>query len=460
VQRATKSSHTIITYADYHGSARPLTVHGIVPGARLREDILKVAIVGGGIGGMALALSLHAAGIHDLDIYESAPAIRELGVGINVLPHAVRELAELGLLDELAAVGIPTAEFAYYSKLGQRIWSEALGMATGYRWPQFSIHRGELLGILHQAVVERLGPQRIHPGHHLVSFGQGQDGRVWGDFVNATRDTPVGRIESDLLVGCDGIHSMVRRTLYPSEGPPRWNGVTMWRGVTVGMPFLTGRTMINAGSSKQRVVVYPISKTHEDRGEALINWVATRRTADDGPIPTQDWTAIARREEVLASFASFAFDFLDVPTLIREAGAVYQYPMVDRDPLPTWVFGRVTVLGDAAHPMHPVGGNGASQAIIDARVLARELALQTSIEDAITAYDAQRRLETAAVVQSNRQAGPHRCQDLVEERAPGGFTNLNDVVSQQELGEIADDYKRIAGFAVESLNNRPSLSIR
>jgi 2-polyprenyl-6-methoxyphenol hydroxylase-like FAD-dependent oxidoreductase len=420
---------------------------------------LKIAIVGGGIGGMSLALSLHAVGCGDVEIYESAATIRELRVGINVLPHAVRELTELGLQDELAAAGIPTAEYVYHSKFGQPIWSEPLGMAAGYRWPQFSIHRGELLGILHRAVVKRLGQQRIHPGRHLVDFGQGEGGRVWGDFGNAARGAPLGRVEADLLVGCDGIHSVVRRTLHPGEGPPRWNGVTMWRGVTVGRPFLSGRTMINAGSSKQRVVVYPISKAHEDRGEALVNWVATRRTADGGPMPPQGWTYTARREEALAAFGSFVFDFLDVPALVRSAEAIYQYPMVDRDPLPSWDFGRVTLLGDAAHPMHPVGGNGASQAIIDARVLARELALQPSIEAAIAAYDARRRPETAEVVRSNRQAGPHRCQDLVEERAPGGFTNLNEVISQRELGEIAEDYKRIGGFAVENLNNRPSLSI-
>ena len=371
----------------------------------------------------------------------------------------MRELAELGLLDDLSAVGIPTAEFFYYSKLGQQIWGEPLGLAAGYRWPQFSIHRGELLGVLYRAVVSRLGPHRLHTDQHLVRFGQAVGGGAWAEFVSRGTPTVVGRVEADLLVGCDGIHSTVRRTLHPDEGPPRWNGVIMWRGVTLGERFLSGRAMMNAGSSKQRVVIYPISKVQEDQGRTLINWVATLKTSVDSQMPPQDWTYIARREEALAAFAPFVFDFIDVPALIRGAEEVYQYPMVDRDPLPSWEFGRVTLLGDAAHPMHPVGGNGASQAIVDARVLARELVLQESIEAAVGAYDAQRRPATAAVVQSNRRAGPHRCQDLVEERAPQGFTDLSDVVSPQELEETSGEYKRIAGFDVDRVNNRPSLSV-
>jgi 5-methylphenazine-1-carboxylate 1-monooxygenase len=420
---------------------------------------MKIAVAGGGIGGMALALALVDAGLDDVDVYESAPAIRELGVGINVLPHGVRELAELDLLDGLLAVGIPTSEYVYYTRLGQRIWAEPLGTAAGYGWPQLSIHRGELLGVLYHAVVKRLGPDRIHTDHHLQRFGQDDAGGVWAEFVNRATGAPVGRVEADLLVGCDGIHSTVRRALFPDEGPPRWNGVIMWRGVTLGQPFLSGRAMLNAGSSNKRVVIYPISKVQEAQGRALINWVATLKTAADDAMPSQDWTSIARREEALAAFAAFDFDCLDVPALIRGAEVVYQYPMVDRDPLPAWDFGRVTLLGDAAHPMHPVGGNGASQAIIDARVLARELALQPSIEAAIAAYDAQRRPATAAVVQSNRRAGPHRCQDLVEERAPDGFAELWDVVSQQELEDIAGEYKQIAGFDIDRLNTRPSLSV-
>lgn len=420
---------------------------------------MQIAIVGGGIGGMALALALHDAGLGNVMVYESAPSINTLGVGINVMPHAVRELAELGLLDDLAAVGIPTAEFVLYSTHGQRIWGEPRGLAAGYRWPQFSIHRGELLGLLHRAVLARLGPECVRTGHHLARFGRAGE-RVWAEFVDRASVTAVGRGEADLLVGCDGIHSVVRRAFYPDEGPPLWNGTTMWRAVTEGALFLSGRTMMMAGHFDRRVVAYPISRRHEEQGRALINWVAEFKTADGRPMPMQDWVHTARQEDVLPPFAAFGFPFLDVPALIRGAAAVYRYPMVDRDPLPTWDFGRVTFLGDAAHPMYPVGGNGASQAILDARVLARELALQPSIEAAVAAYDAARRPATAAVVLANREGGPERPLALVEERAPDGFANLDDVISREELEEIARAYKRTAGFDPETLNNRPSLSVR
>lgn len=420
---------------------------------------MNVAIAGGGIGGMTLALSLHDAGITDVDIYESAAAIKELGVGIVLQPHAVRELTELGLLDALLAVGIPVAELTYYSKHGQRIWSEPRGLAAGYHWPQLSIHRGQLLGVLYRAVLDRLGPARVHTSHHLARFAQ-QDGVVRGEFVDRVTGAAVGHVEADLLVGCDGIHSVVRQTLYPGEGPPLWTGITMWRGVTVGEPFLFGRAQVLLGYVGCELVIYPISKQHEDQGIALINWVAEVKTAAGQPMPRQDWSHTATAEEALAPFTSFNFAFLDVPALLRGAEVVYKYPMVDRDPLPTWDFGRVTLLGDAAHPMYPIGGNGASQSVVDARVLARELALQPTIEAAVTVYDTVRRPATTAVVLANRQGAMERLLNIIEERAPSGFTNIDDVISRQELEEVVGAYKRMTGADRDVLNNRPSLSVR
>jgi 2-polyprenyl-6-methoxyphenol hydroxylase-like FAD-dependent oxidoreductase len=177
-------------------------------------------------------------------------------------------------------------------------------------------------------------------------------------------------------------------------------------------------------------------------------------------MPVQDWEHTARLDDVLAPFQSYVFDFLDVPAMIRAAPVIYQYPMVDRDPLSSWDFGRVTLLGDAAHPMYPVGSNGASQAILDARVLARELALGPSVEAAVAAYDQARRPATGRIVLANRQVGPEKCMELVEERAPDGFADLDAIISPQELDEIAASYKRTAGFDRDELNARPSLSVR
>ena len=315
--------------------------------------------------------------------------------------------------------------------------------------------------MLYRAVLSRLGAERIHTGHHLARFGQTGGGAVWGEFVDRASGANVGRAEADLLVGCDGVHSVVRSVLYPDEGPPKWNGISSWRGVTVGAPFLSGRTMLLAGHLERYVVVYPISRRHEGEGVALINWVANLKTADGQPMPRQEWDHTSRLDEVLAAFEAFRFDFLDMPALIQNSvGEVYTYPMADRDPLPSWDFGRVTLLGDAAHPMYAMGSNGGSQAILDARVLARELALRGSVEEAVTAYDAQRRPTTAAVVEANRRGGPNQTLQVVHDRAPDGFERLEDVISAEELDAIASAYHRTAGFDPAILNGRPSLSVR
>lgn len=418
----------------------------------------EILIAGGGIGGLALALSLHHNGIRNVHIYESASEVRELGVGVNLLPHAVRELTELGLLPALEAVSIPTSELAFYTNRGQRIWSEPRGLAAGYKWPQFSIHRGRLLMLLYRAVIERLGPGRYHAGHHLSRFSENSAGRVETEFIDRASGETILNKEGDILVGADGVHSVVRRALYPREGPPKWNGITMWRAVTAGKPFLSGRTMFMAGHFSQRVVVYPISKAHEDRGQALVNWVAEYRTGEGRPMPVQDWSHRGRLDDVLKHFGGFVFPWLDVTQLFRNADAIYQYPMVDRDPVARWSFGPVTLLGDAAHPMYPVGSNGASQAILDARVLARALALSGNAGEALEAYESDRRPATARIVLLNREVGAEKCMEIVHERAPQGFERIEDVISEAELQGIAREYKQTAGFDRDTLNSRSSLS--
>jgi 2-polyprenyl-6-methoxyphenol hydroxylase-like FAD-dependent oxidoreductase len=411
---------------------------------------MRVLIAGGGIGGLSLALSLHAAGIEDLEVLE-AGQVEELGVGINVLPHAVRELSELGLAAALAAEGVATSEFVMFSKHGQRIWGEPRGLAAGYRWPQYSIHRGRLLGVLHRAFVRRLGERRLHPGHRVVNGTTGQSS-VRAQLAGGTS------AEGDVLVGADGVHSAIRARLCPGEGAPLWNGITMWRAVAPGVPCLTGSSMVLIGYFGKRAVVYPITGPDHD-GRAMINIVLEVTTGDGRPMPRQDWDHVADPAEIRAAFAAMRFDWIDVSELIDAAPRWWQYPMVDRDPLPKWSSGRVTLLGDAAHPMYPVGANGASQAILDARVLARALALAPTAEAALDDYETARRPATAAVVLANRGVGPEQCMELAEARAPSGFSRIGDVFAPGELEELSSRYKRTAGFDPATLNDRASLSV-
>ncbi|MEQ9643357.1 MAG: flavin-dependent oxidoreductase [Alphaproteobacteria bacterium] len=412
---------------------------------------MTVLIVGAGIGGLATALSLHQIGV-PCRVYESAAQVRALGVGINTLPHAVRELSELGLQDELAATAIATQELAYYSKRGQLIWSEPRGKAAGYNWPQFSIHRGALQMILLRAVEARIGRDNILTGHHLTHWEDAGDGvRAW--FKD--REAPA---EGDILIAADGIHSAVRARLFPDEGAPIWNGAILWRGVSENAaPFLTGRTMIMAGHEFQKFVCYPIDKAAEDGGKATINWIAERKFDPNHGWRREDWNRPGQLDEFLPQFESWTFDWLDVPGLIRSAEACFEYPMVDRDPLPRWTHGRVTLLGDAAHAMYPIGSNGASQAILDARVLAREIKARGLVPAALEAYDAERRPATAKIVLANRGNGPEQVMQLVEQRAPDGYQRIEDVLSAEELAGTAASYKQIAGFDVGTLNQRPSI---
>jgi 2-polyprenyl-6-methoxyphenol hydroxylase-like FAD-dependent oxidoreductase len=412
---------------------------------------MTVLIAGGGIGGLATALSLHQIGIA-CRVLESVEVVSPLGVGINLLPHAVRELEEMGLLEALAATAIETAELAYFSKRGQPIWQEPRGRAAGYRWPQLSIHRGELQMILLAAVRARLGAAAVVTGAPVVAWSETPEGV---EVVTRQRDTgQEDRHRGHLLVAADGIHSAVRASLYPGEGPPLWNGAVLWRGVTHGAPFLTGRSMIMAGHERQKFVAYPISRAAYERGEAVVNWVAERKFRPDHTWRREDWNRPGRLEEFLPAFADWRFGWLDVPGLIRAAERVFEYPMVDRDPLPRWTHGRVTLLGDAAHPMYPIGSNGASQALLDARVLAREILRHGPTEAALQAYEAERLPATARIVLANRGNGPEQVMQLVEERAPEGYSDIAEVLTAAELEGAAAAYKRLAGFDREALEAR------
>ena len=416
---------------------------------------MTILIAGGGIGGLTLALSLHQIGV-PAKVFESVPELKPLGVGINVLPHAVRELIELGLHERLDAAGVATRELAYFSKRGRPIWSEPRGLEAGYKWPQFSIHRGTLQQILLETAIERLGADSILTSHHLSGWTETASG-VRASFIDKATGKPAGEYDGAVLIAADGIHSAAREKLYPKEGPPIWNGRILWRGVTAAKPFLSGRTMIMAGHETLKFVCYPISKIPDHDGNLLINWIAERHMPPTYRWRREDYNRTAKLDEFLPWFADWRFDWLDVPALIQNASHAFEYPLVDRDPIPQWTFGRVTLMGDAAHPMYPVGSNGASQAILDARVLTREILAHGPSHDALKAYEAERRPATSELVLLNRRNGPEQVMQLVEERAPDGFKDVTDVLSRQELEEIAANYKRVAGFQVEGLNAKPPI---
>ncbi|KAB7728689.1 NAD(P)-binding protein [Rudanella paleaurantiibacter] len=412
--------------------------------------MLKIGIVGGGIGGLTTALCLHQAGF-GVQVYESVPAIRALGVGINLLPHSVRVLTNLGLAPKLTQIAVETEDLRYYNKHGQLFWHEPRGRHAGYRWPQFSVHRGRFQEMLYEEVLTRIGPDAVRVGHHLASFSQ-TDQSVTATFTHRATGNGLTTDTVDLLIGCDGIHSVVRKQLYPTETEPRFSGNVLYRGTTRMKPFLNGRSMVMIGHLKQKMVAYPIGEPDET-GLQVINWVANLWEPETA-MTVRDWNRQADPNRLVNLYQNWHFDWLNVPAMIAGAPAVYEFPMSDRDPLDRWTFGRVTLLGDAAHPMYPIGSNGASQAILDAEALTQALTTQPDVQTALRAYDQERVQATTRVVLQNRQKGPDQILDMMEEAAPDGFAHPDEAIPYEDLKQVMDRYRQIAGFDKETLNGK------
>lgn len=418
---------------------------------------MRIAIVGGGIVGLATALSLAAAGFEPT-VYEAVEDIKPLGVGINLLPHAVRELAELGLLEDIARLGIEIDKLTYRMADGREVWSEPRGLRAGYRWPQIAIHRGRLHLFLLQKVQAMLGPNCVRTGcalRHLENWDPG----ATLHFGHRDDRGSISPIDADVVIGADGIHSTVRRHFYPGEGRPIWNGVSLFRSTTRLPRAMLGDEMLWAGHSDQKFVAYPIAVDHH-ANEIVLNWICDLRTAEPGSHPREDWNRVVDREVILPRYRAWIWKDVDVASIIAASSDIFEFPMVDRDPLPRWSFGSVTLAGDAAHPMYPIGSNGATQGIIDARVLSFHLATCPDPKMALRRYEDARLEATRRIVLGNRAQGPDRVLEIARQRASDPDADIERVIPFAERAEIAATYKRLAGFSPESLNARESYSVR
>ena len=412
---------------------------------------MTVIVAGGGIAGMTMALTCHQLELPVI-VHESVKTIEPLGVGINLQPNAVRELFELGLESELAEIGIQAKEWALVGKNGNDVWSEPRGLDAGYRWPQYSVHRGHLQMMLYRQVLKRLGPKAVISDSRLKSYNNDND-HVLAHFVDS--DAKEQKVEGSILVGADGLHSSVRAQMHPNDGPPKWGGAVMWRGTTQAKPIRTGASFVLLGKLEQRFVCYPISQPDPITGKAIINWIAELTYDTSKEWGHSDWNTQVPVEKFINHFSDWSYEWLDVPQLIREASAVYEYPMVDRDPLSTWVDGRCVLVGDAAHVMYPVGSNGASQAIVDTRVLGSAFVKHGLDQTALLHYESLNLKEMNELVIRNRGAGPIGILGIVEERCGGVFDKIEDVIPRSEIEQYMSNYKAAAGFAIETLNNAP-----
>lgn len=398
----------------------------------------SITIIGAGVGGLTLALALERAGI-PCRVYESAPEIRPVGVGINILPHASRELFALGVGEALERAGVATKEAAFFNRFGQLIHREPLGRAAGYETPQISIHRADLQRILLETVYERLGRDAVVLGAVCTGAVDDANGAT-AHFADGTS------VHASAVIACDGIHSVIRKQFFPAEGEPRYSGFNMWRGVTRAKPMLSGATMVRAGwLTHGKLVIYPIRENIDGEGTQLVNWVAELET----PVHKErrDWNRPGNLDDFLPKFADWHFDWLDVPALLRGSDFILEFPMVDQEPLPRWTHGHITLLGDAAHPMVPRGSNGAGQAILDTRALTDALLAYDDAAAALAAYEEKRLEPTARIVRTNHIAPPDAIiGEVVRRTGDRPFTDIDAVISREELLAITDGYKKVAGY--------------
>ncbi len=412
-----------------------------------------VIIAGGGIGGLATALTLHQIGVPCV-VFEAVREMRPLGVGINMQPNAVRELTDLGFTQtDLDRVGLPAKEWALVGLNGNDIYSEPRGLLAGYNWPQYAVHRGLFHMMLHDAVVQRIGPQAVRLGSRVSGYRNNADGSVTALIEHA--DGSASETRGALLIGADGIHSAIRAQMHPDQPPIHWGGAIMWRGTTWGKPIRSGASFVGLGTHRERVVFYPISHPDPQTGLSMINWIAEVTLDNSEGWKQSGWFRQVETDDFARHFDDWVWDWLDVPALLRNAEAVFENPMIDRDPVPTWCDGPVLLLGDAAHAMYPTGSNGGSQAIMDARLLGAAMVEQGATAEALAAFDAKLCGPISQLVLRNRGAGPFGLLNMVDERCGGTFDNIDDVIPPQERAEFMAGYKAAAGFAIETLNKAP-----
>lgn len=412
-----------------------------------------IMIAGGGIAGLTAALSLHRAGFERITVVETAREIQPVGAGLNIMPNAVSELDALGLLDDLEQRGLRTRELRYYHRGGGLISREPRGLGAGYHWPQLSIHRGELQLALADAVRGRLGTGALLGGVKVTGLEPLPDGRprVQLEHRDGTRHGRAS-LEPDVLIGADGIRSAVRAALNPDEGEPPWNGMLVWRG-TSRMPAAScGTFMFIAGDDRQKAVVYPMTEPDPDTREVLVNWALAMPADSIDDASRGDWNRPVPVTKFLHHYEGWDFDGVSVPDVLRAAGTAFEYPMVDREPLARWSHGRTTLIGDAAHAMYPIGSNGATQSIVDGRALAHAMAGHPDPSDALAAYEADRRPAMTELQSANRSLGPEVVINMAHERAPGGFTDIHEVIPAAELADIAARYAATGAFDPTTVN--------